>query len=201
MGVGDAVPPCGPAAGDGPLSPDVVEGLLVRSDGVDAAPSPDLRELRGLREDLRVVLAALDAASVILAGDVVVLRRCLASAPQAEGGAHGDPLDPLTELPRILGARPWGRGWSVTPGGDEEPGIEMSVLVARSAPLWSLHDTMARADLTSSTQTAGALQAIEAQLVTLSSWRAAVEERLADVRVAMVRAWTERVDRSLDSTA
>jgi hypothetical protein len=189
------------ARGAGPLSPDVVEGLLVESGGVVADPAADLRHLRDLREDLHVVLAALDAASVILASDVVVLRRSLASAPCDDERPRGDPLDPVTELPRVLGARPWGRGWSVPPDPEADPGIEMAVLVVRSAPLWSLHDTLAGADLTAPAAIAGLLEPIEAQLVTLSSWRSAVQARLVDVRMAIVRAWTARVDRSLDTTA
>ena len=183
------------AASDGPLSGVDVERLLARSDDVThAAPGV----LRGLRADLTEVLIALSAAGEILSGDVAVLRRCLASSRRPLGAPSPGPPD-IEDLPRVLAARPWGRGWSAPPG---SPGAEEDPdLLTRSAPLWSAHEVMARLDLTSTAEVSAALEGLEQHLVTLSDWRAAAEARLSAVRSAIVREWSARVERSLDTPA
>ena len=193
----DAGAPGGPSAGGEVVFPADIDRLLARSDSATPG-TPD--ELRTLRDELALVLAALAVASEILSADVAVLRRCLAGHSGPVTGGPGDVDELVGALPGVLAARPWGRGWSAPPrpGADEDDDPE---LVVRSGPLWSSHHVMAAVDLTSEAEVAAALARIEEQLVDLCAWRSALEGRLAAVRGAIVGEWSGRVDRSLETPA
>ena len=200
MHQGDTGASGGLAAGHGPLLPADVDELLTRSGGA-LGESPG--DLRALRDDLDLALAALGVAGEILSADVALLRRCLArSGTSSATGDHDGALGLIEELPDVLAARPWGRGWSAPPHPRPgEDGAEDPEILTRSTPLWSSHHAMAGVDLTSEADLSAVLARIEEQLVGLSTRRSAVEERLAAVRGAIVREWSRRVERSLETPA
>jgi hypothetical protein len=137
--------------------------------------------IRVWRDDLRIALESLDYARAVLAADVGILRHCLAGADQQAV---------VDDLPAVMSARSWGDGWSEPAEVEDDDTMDWSVF-ARSDQLMSTHQEMAAADLSSRDDVARVLADLEAQLTDLGQRQEAVENRLQQIRAAIVRQYED----------
>jgi hypothetical protein len=152
-----------------------VDRLLLESARV--AHAGPAAPVRAWRQDLTEVLAVLSYAEAVLAGDAALLRHCLSGAP-------ADHKAVLDDLARTLS------------GGDQPCDAAAAVpldetLFARADRLVAPHDRLARADLTEPVAVRRLLHDVEAQLDEVGARRRAVENRLADIRAAVIRQYRE----------
>jgi hypothetical protein len=137
--------------------------------------------IRAWRHDLTVALESLAYARAVLAADVGILRHCLVSPDQQAL---------VDDLPAVLSARSWGGGWA-EPDNAEDDAREDWGVFARSDRLMSAHQEMATADLSSREEVTRVLADLEAQLTDLAQRQEAVEDRLQQIRAAIVRQYKD----------
>ncbi len=137
--------------------------------------------IRAWRDDLTVALESLAYARSVLAADVGILRHCLTSPDQQAV---------VDDLPAVMSARSWGDGWSEPNEDEGHAGVDCDVF-ARSDRLMSTHQEMATADLSSHAEVTRVLADLEAQLTDLAQRQEAVENRLQQIRAAIVRQYKD----------
>jgi len=150
--------------------------------------------IRVWRDELTLALESLVYARSVLAADVAILRRCLADA--------GPDLQAVVEdLPAILTAPQWGGDRSApeedADEADEDPGFDLAVFL-RSDRLVAAHERMARTDLSSPEDVGEALRELETELDELIARQEAVEVRLHQIRVSIIRQYQEGEVRTRD---
>ncbi len=153
--------------------------------------------VRAWRDELTLALESLAYARSVLAGDVDILRHCLADD-------SADPKALLDELPRLI-TGPLHRGESssaqTAEGHGHRPGhdqgdpmddvgaalddVDWTVCI-RSDLLMTAHQEMARADLSSPEDVSRLLGDLEEQLLDVARRQIAVEGRLGQIRQAIV---------------
>ena len=138
------------------------------------------------RDALTAILELVTYARAILAGDVAILRHGM----DGDAAAAQSVVD---YIPRVLASREGGTddaGWTDHEWDEWETEFDLAVF-DRADQLLSAHHEMARVDLTSPADAARVLAAVEDQLAGLTSREQAVEVRLRQIRVAMVRRYQE----------
>ena len=138
------------------------------------------------RDALTSILELLTYARAILAGDVAILRHRVTGEAVADESV-------VDYLPRVLASPE-----AFTEGADraddewDEWETEFDPAVFdRADQLLSAHHEMARVDLASPADVARVLALVEEQLGSLTSRQQAVEVRLRQIRVAMIRQFQE----------
>ncbi len=134
------------------------------------------------RDALTAILELLTYAQAILAGDVAILRHGIA------GDAAGKE-SVVDYLPRVLASL---EGDTDYAGQDDDDWDEWDAdfdlaVFERADELLSAHQEMARVNLASPADVARVLAVVEEQLAGLTSRQQAVEVRLRQIRVAMIR--------------
>jgi hypothetical protein len=160
-----------------------IDHLLEASSGV--ATSRGATPVRAWRDDLALVLDALRYARAILAADVGILRHALAAGGSSEKTV-------IDELPKVLGARSWGDGWSEPSDPEATSEIDPDVFV-RAGELVAAHQEMAAVETSSPEEVARVLGHLEDRLVEITARQDAVELRLREIREAIVRQYREGV--------
>jgi len=150
--------------------------------------------VRVWRDELTLALESLAYARSVLAADVAILRHCLADP--------GPDLQAVVDdLPAIVTAPQWGGGRSESEEEadetDEDPEFDLAVFL-RSDRLVAGHDRMARTDLSSPEDVGRALRELETELGELTARQEAVEVRLQQIRVAVIRQYQEGEVRTRD---
>jgi hypothetical protein len=101
----------------------------------------------------------------------------------------------VADLPRVLAARPWDDGGSVLSGIDTASEMredwEESDVFTRSDLLMSTHQHMAFTDLGSRQDVRRVLRSILEQLASLALRREAVEDRLQEIRAAIIQQYRD----------
>ena len=150
--------------------------------------------VRVWRDELTLALESLAYARSILAADVAILRHCLADR-------RPDLRAVVDDLPAIMTAPRWGAGRpepSEADGeADEDLEFDLAVFL-RSDRLVAAHERMARTDLSSPEDVADALRELETELAELAARQEAVEVRLQQIRVAIIRQYQEGELRTRD---
>ncbi len=148
------------------------------------------------RDALTANLELLTYARAILTGDVAILRHGVA-------GDAGNGQSVVDYLPRVL-ASPEGAANGAERDDDEwdewETEFDLAVF-DRADQLLSAHHEMARVNLASPADVARVLAVVEEQLAGLTSRQQAVEIRLRQIRVAMVRRFQEDAPPARDQSA
>lgn len=145
------------------------------------------------RDALTSILELVTYARAVLTGDVAILRHGTAGAEQSV----------VDYLPRVLASREEvteGAGWTDDEWDEWETEFDPAVF-DRADQLLSAHHEMARVDLTSAADVARVLAVVEDQLAALTSREQAVEVRLRQIRVAMVRRYQEDAAPARDQSA
>ncbi len=147
------------------------------------------------RDALTAILELVTYARAVLAGDVAILRHGSAGDAVAEQSV-------VDYLPRVLAAREGVTedGWTDDEWDEWETEFDLAVF-DRADQLLSAHHEMARVDLTSPADVARVLALVEDQLATLMSREQAVEVRLRQIRVALVRRYQEDAAPARDQSA
>ena len=143
--------------------------------------------IRVWRDELTLALESLAYARSVLAADVAILRHCLADP--------GPDLQAVVDdLPAIVTTPQWGDGRSESDEDEhevgEDPEFDLAVFL-RSDRLVAAHERMARTDLSSPEDVGGALRELETGLGELTARQEAVEVRLQQIRVAIIRQYRE----------
>ena len=150
--------------------------------------------VRVWRDELTLALESLAYARSILAADVAILRHCLADR-------RPDLRAVVDDLPTIMTSPRWGAAPSEPgeAGGevDEGPDFDLAVFL-RSDRLVAAHERMARTDVSSPEEVADALRELETALAELTARERAVEVRLQQIRVAIIRQYQEGEVRTRD---
>ena len=160
-----------------------IDQVLEASSDVDQAPTT--APIRAWRDELTVAVGSLAYARDVLAGDVAILRHCLASA-----GYDRDSV--VSGLPSLLAAHPWGSGWSAAHAGPDLAVIDGEFFV-RSDELMTAHREMALLDLSAPQEVARVLRHAEEQLTAITERHAAAEARLQQLRAAIIRQYRQGV--------
>jgi hypothetical protein len=158
----------------------------VLEDSAAVAEANQAAPVRVWRDELTVALESLSYAQSVLAGDVGILRHCLASEAV-------DAQAVVDNLPRLVSGtgEATAEAWSPPADGDLEMDVDADVddvdwtVCIRSDALMTAHQEMARADLSSSEDVTRVLRDLEAQLSELARRQDAVEGRLHQVRRAI----------------
>ncbi len=151
----------------------------VLEDSAAVAQADFAASIRLWREELRVALESLTYARSVLASDVGILRHRL-------GSERARTEDLVEQLAEALSTTPWGDDWA-EPGPGAGAGDDNWDVCVRSDLLMTAHQEMASTDLSSAADVTRVLQDVEAQLADLARRHDAVEERLAQVRAAVLR--------------
>jgi hypothetical protein len=150
--------------------------------------------VRVWRDELTLVLESLAYARSVLAADVAILRHCLTDLGP-------DLRTVVDDLPAIMTTPKWRASRSESREADDEgvedPGFDLAVFL-RSDRLVAAHEHMARTDLSSPEDVGRALRELEAELSELTARQEAVEVRLQQIRVAIIRQYQEREVRTRD---
>jgi hypothetical protein len=147
------------------------------------------------RDALTAILELVTYARAVLTGDVAILRHGIAGDATAEQSV-------VDYLPRVLAARDevTEDGWTDDEWDEWEAEFDLAVF-DRADQLLSAHHEMARVDLTSPADVARVLALVEVQLAALTSREQAVEVRLRQIRVALVRRYQEDAAPARDQSA
>lgn len=149
--------------------------------------------IRTWRDALTVVLELLTYARTILDADVAILR----ALPYGAGRGGAGLVD---VLPPILAGESEADDWSEPDWGADDMELDANFFTW-SEELTSAHRAMARTDLSSPTDVATTLAAVEEQLRALTERQVAIEARLHRIRRAIVRAYQEEAAPARDRTA
>jgi hypothetical protein len=144
------------------------------------------------RDALTAILELVTYARAVLAGDVAILRHGIAAEQSV-----------VDYLPRVLASREGvaeDAGWTDEEWDEWETEFDLAVF-DRADQLLSAHHEMARVDLTSPADVARVLAVVEDQLAALTSREQAVEVRLRQIRVALVRRYQEDAAPARDQSA
>jgi hypothetical protein len=167
----------GPARWDHPIRLDDIDRLLEGSSDVEHLDAGALRTWRG---DLTLVLESLSYARTILAGDVAILRRAVATGTT--------PV--VDDLPETLGSDQTEDHWS-EPGDEAADAAITEDFFSRTDELLSAHREMAEVELSSAFDVSGSLAVIDEHLAALTERQEAVEARLGQIRAAVIRHYEE----------
>jgi hypothetical protein len=149
--------------------------------------------IRAWRDDLTLIRDSLSYARAILSADVAIL---------SESGSQKPPAARVVvdTLPGSLSSGPGEDQWSPEDLEDLDLAIDED-LFARTDQLLGAHRALARVDRSSAAATAGALAQVEEQLAVLTERHAAVEARLQQIRLVILRRYRQEAAPARDQPA
>jgi hypothetical protein len=154
-----------------------VDELLETAATLDSS-TPAAR-LRGGRDDLVHAAVLLSYARHVLSVDIGALR-AIAEAPAP------DLQDLVDDLPRVLQEASVGGGWSLSPDAPATSASARQAMEGAADGLMSAHSDLARIDLGSREDVAGALRDLEMQRAMVAESRELVEKKVREIQALLV---------------
>jgi hypothetical protein len=159
-----------------------VDELLETAATLDSS-TPAAR-LRGGRDDLVHAAVLLSYARHVLSVDIGALR-AIAEAPAP------DLQDLVDDLPRVLQEASVGGGWSLSPDAPATSASARQAVEGAADGLMSAHGDLARIDLGSPEDVAGALRDLEMQRAMVAESRELVEKKVREIQALLVAQYKE----------
>jgi hypothetical protein len=161
-----------------------VDELLETAAALD--PSTPAARLRGGRDDLVHAAVLLSYARHVLSVDIGALR-AIAEAPAP------DLQDLVDDLPRVLQDASIGGGWSLSPDAPATSASARQALEGAADGLMSAHSDLARIDLGSLEEVAGALRDLEMQRAMVAESRELVEQKVREIQALLVAQYKDGI--------
>jgi hypothetical protein len=161
-----------------------VDELLENAAALDSS-TPAAR-LRGGRDDLVHAAVLLSYARHVLSVDIGALR-AIAEAPAP------DLQDLVDDLPRVLQDASIGGGWSLSPDAPATSASARQAVEGAADGLMSAHSDLARIDLGSPEDVAGALRDLEMQRAMVAESRELVEKKVREIQALLVAQYKEGI--------
>jgi hypothetical protein len=159
-----------------------VDELLEKAAALDSS-TPAAR-LRGGRDDLVHAAVLLSYARHVLSVDIGALR-AIAEAPEP------DLQDLVDDLPRVLQDASVGGGWSLSPDAPATSASARQAIEGAADGLMSAHSDLARIDVGSPDDVAGALLELEMQRSMVAESRELVEKKVRELQALLVAQYKE----------